>query len=608
MTRRRNFLVVPLVCLAVMFAAVSQAAEDVLSVVPEGALGFGVVNRLAETDATIQQVAADMQLPVPSLLDQLKEATGIGPGLDKQGSTALVVMPGENDSRPAVLLYVPVTDYGQFIAALQPGEAEEGLSPVQVMREQFLVGQDGGYAVFAEWRHRSALKAAIASPNRLSKELAPLQDWLADHSGGLVVTRAGVEFISAMVQKGLRQVREHFTEMPPEFRDQMEPAIAVFGVYEQLFVALEKNVQTYAAAVRVDKRGTIHIDERTRLVPGGGLAKMFGSVEKPEGDLLAGLPKGPFFFAVSGAVPEGAMDALMDFSGEMMKAMPKLYGLDEKETEELMKISRDSMKGVRGMAFMIAVGKPDEPVLSSMSSVMKVDDSRAFLAEYRKTIDAMNEMMRGKKDSIFSGIKVKELEVEGVPALELRMKFPVIEETAQMPGFEEMMKMMVGPGNRVVTYVAAADEQTLVSAYGKRALLRCIKAVKDPEARLSSNPRLAKTAAMLSPEAQWVGYLSPQGTIDFINRFIASLPMPPHEKIQLPEFAPTPPIAFAVKTAPGELVSHTVVPKAVLRAIGDFIIEVKETFGRKSRDLDQAPEHTIQGPLSEEIPEEVPVF
>ncbi|HUT12613.1 MAG TPA: hypothetical protein VMY42_19105 [Thermoguttaceae bacterium] len=609
MTRRRSFLVVPLVCLAVTFAAFSQAAEDVLSVIPEGALGFGVINRLAQTDATIQKVAGDLQLPVPSLLDQLKQATGIDKGLDEKGSAAFVVVPSEDDDEPAVLLYVPVTDYGQFIAALEPAEPEEGLSQVQVLRGRFLVGQDGGYAVFAEQRHRGALKAAIDSPNRLSDELAPLKDWLADHSGGLVVTRAGVEFISAMVQKGLRQVRENFGEMPPEFREQMEPAIAVFGVYEEIFVALERNIQTYAAAVRVDKQGTIHIDERTRLVPGGGLAKMLGRVERPDGDLLAGLPKGPFFFAMAGAVPEDAMDALMNFSGKMMKVMPKLYGLDEKETDELIKISRDSMKGVRGMAFMVGVGKPDEPLLSSMSTVMKVDDAPAFLANYRKTIDAMNAIMGDKKNSMFSGVKVKEIEIEGVPALEVRMKFPMPEEAAQMPGFDEMMKMMVGPNNRVVTYMAAADGQTIVSAYAnKRALLRCIEAVKNPEARLSSNPRLAKTAAMLSAEAQWVGYLSPKGTIDFINRFMAVMPMPPQQKIQLPEFAPTPPIAFAVNAVPGEVVSHTVVPKAVLRAVGDFIVEVKKTFRREFRDLDEATEKTIDVPPSEEKPVEVPVF
>jgi len=612
MTRRRSFVVVPLVCLAATFAAFSQAAEDVLGVIPEGALGFGVVNRLAETDATIQKVGGDLQLPVPSLLNQLKQATGIDKGLDEQGSSAFVVMPGEGSDEPAVLLYVPVTDYEQFIAALEPTDSEGGLAEVQVLRGRFLVGQDGDYAVFAEGRHRSALRAAIASPNRISDELAPLKDWLADHSAGLVVTRAGIEFISDMVQKGLRQVRQSFTEMPEEFRDQMGPAIAVFEVYEQLFVGIENNVQNYAAGVRVDRRGTIHIDERTRFVPGGGVAKMFDSVEKPDGDLLAGLPKGPFFFAVSGAVPEGLMDALMNFSGKMMKAMPQLYGLDEKETDELIKISRDSMKGVRGMAFMMGVGKGDQPLLSSMSSVMKVDDAPAFLTNYRKTIDAMNELVEGKKGTMFSGMKVKELEIEGVPALQVSMKFPLPAEAEQMPGFDEMMKMMVGSNNRVVTYLAAADGRTVVSAYGnKRALLRCIEAVKNPEARLSSNPQLAKTAAMLSPDAQWVGYLSPKGTIDFINRFMAAMPLPPQaaqEKIQLPEFARTPPIAFAMKTAPGEVVSHTVVPKPVLLAIGDYIVKVKKMFGPGMGTTEQAVEKAILIPPSEQKPVEVPLF
>jgi len=562
-----------LVCLALTFATFAQAAEDVLSVIPEGALGFAVINRLAETDATLQKVGGRMGLPVPGLLAELEKETGIGPGLDKQGSAAIVLMPGEEiDDEPIVLLYAPVTDYQAFIKPLGPESPVDGLMTVKVDRERFLVGQDGGFAVLGEPRHVDVIKAAIASPNRLSAELAPLKDWLNENSAGLVVTRTGVETLAAVIQKGLREVRAGFADMPPEFRDQMGPAIAVFEVYEKIFVAMDDNVQTYAAAVRADKGGSIHLTERVRASADSGLAKMLDSIETPDGNLLAGLPSGPFVLAAAGITPNGALEALMDFSIEIMKAMPQIYGLEEGQADKLGELSRESMKGLRSMGFLFGVGKPGDPMFGRMFAVMKVDDAKAYMARYRRVIDEMNELVKDNETSFFGGMKVKDVEIEGMPAIEIRMPVPVTPQAQGMPGYDEMMKAMFGPKKRITTYVAVADDHTIVTAYtNKQALAKCIAAIKDPQKCLSADAGVAKTAGMLPDGALGVIYWSPKGTVDLINQLLPAFVPPTEGEFQLPAFPRTPPVGIAVKTAPGEVKSHMVVPNSVLKAIAAYI-------------------------------------
>ena len=51
----------------------SLAAAAVLKLVPESAWGVAVVNRLADLDARLQALGKEMQLPVPSFLDRVKQ-------------------------------------------------------------------------------------------------------------------------------------------------------------------------------------------------------------------------------------------------------------------------------------------------------------------------------------------------------------------------------------------------------------------------------------------------------------------------------------------------------------------------------------------------------
>ena len=156
------------------------------------------------------------------------------------------------------------------------------------------------------------------------------------------------------------------------------------------------------------------------------------------------------------------------------------------------------------------------------------------------------------------------------------MKLPMAPGSQDVPGYEEMMKKLFGPEAKMVVYVAAADDHTIVTAYtSKDLLLDCLKAVERPGTGLSGDKELAKTAAMLPAGAPWVGYWSPKGTIDFANQIVPAF-APPEVQFKLPEFPPTPPIGFAGETTPGGLRTYMVVPAAVVQAIGDFVVELKK--------------------------------
>ncbi|MFH1918896.1 MAG: hypothetical protein ABIP48_03270 [Planctomycetota bacterium] len=202
MTRQRLFPVVLVICLAMAAITPARAAEYVLDVIPGDAMGFLVVNRLAETDAKIQQTAQQMGLPAISPLTMFKTRDGIKGGVDEKRSAALVAMPAEDPgSKPAVLFVLPVSDFQKLIEPFEPDDPSATIVQVQGREGPALVAELKGYALATEPKHRQVLEKALNS-QQPGADLALLRPWLAEQEIAGVLTTSGVQQACDKVLEG----------------------------------------------------------------------------------------------------------------------------------------------------------------------------------------------------------------------------------------------------------------------------------------------------------------------------------------------------------------------------------------------------------------------
>ncbi len=579
MTTRPTIIAVGAMILATLALVGPASAANVLEVIPADALGFVTVNRLADADAKLVSLGERMKLPIPSALTAMKKMAGIEEGLDEKGAMAWVLLSGgEEEFEPVMIAFVPVTDYQAFIAQLEPEKPTAKITTVEIGFEKLAVGQAGDFAAITEASNRRFLKRVLKSTESIAGQLAPLQDWLDENDGSLVVTRQGIEAITTAARKGLKDAKEAMAAMGG---DDAQMAVAGLSMYDGLFDAMEAEVETFAAGARLDDQGNMHLLSRTRFVAGGQAAKMASDFKGFEGQPLAGLPSGPFVFAGAGVMPEGMAEAMMKMSIGMMKAMPQLYGLDEEQAEKLLRPSIEMMKSMRSMSMRLGVGKEGASIYSEMNGIMRVDDAASFMADYAKYMKAFSSAVGGGEGAtkgLFK-IKSKEIEIDGRPALQFEMAIPTAGMGGTGPGAAEMKKMMermFGPGGKIMVYIAAADDHTVVFVYtSKDELRRCLEAVRNPQGSLSADRGVAKTDALLPDDAPWVGYWSPGGTVAFVQRMMAMFVPATEEGFKLPDFPETPPVGFAAKLASGELQTDMVVPAAVLEASGKYVAEVQ---------------------------------
>ncbi|MGO9113153.1 MAG: hypothetical protein ACLP9L_28295 [Thermoguttaceae bacterium] len=572
MTRRFTLIGLSMACVLFLAASAAPAAEDVFKLVPDSALGLLVINRPAAADAKFQALGRRMQLPVPGLLAMLKQHSGVQEGWDESGTIALLVLPPQGDSAlPTPILLVPVTDYGKFLGSLKAEDATQPVTKIEIAQTSHWVRNIGGYAALTDASHRQALEKKWTPSKESPAALVPWRKWLKGKDFAGVILRPGIVQISVKAQQGIQAMKTVVAAMPNE---QAKAVAGAFDIYTKMFQAAEKDVSAFGFGLQLDEQDVLRLTSRTTLMSGGLMAQSPPADENH----LGGLPAGPFVAAGGAAISAPMTEAMMKWSIDMMKAAPGLYGIDEEQAKNLSALSMESMKGVRGFSMMLGRVEQGGAIFSNAIGVMRVDRAPAFMAEYEKDLHKYAELVNGLHSPMLPPIEIEKSEVGGTAALQLTMQAPKPLVGGQALQQKRMMELFFGPGDKVVAWVAPADEHHVVLGYvSKKPVQRAMEAIRQGnKPSLAGDIGVAKTAALLPSGAMAAVYLNPTEMIRFVQQMATGITPPEAKvKLKLPEFPKTPPIGFAVTTAADEVQTCLVVPAEVLQAIGPYVGQIK---------------------------------
>ena len=556
-------------CLLVLCVAAVAAADDVLKLVPDNALGVVVVNRVGTTNEKLKSLALRLKVPPLDFLSTAKLTLGLREALDEKGSVALAAVPSTPNGVPVMVSFVPTGDYAALLKQLQAEAGADGIAKLSVGDKRFVAAQKGGYAVVAEEANQPTLQAVIAATKSIADASPALDAWREENDAYAVATPTGVKFAQQQIQFGLQAAKSQMANQG----EQGKAALAGLGMYDALVAAMDKEISHCAAGLRMADDGGIHVVSRTLPVEGGALAKIASQAKPAKASPLAGLPQTPYFVAGGGVFTAGSMKSWMEISFGMMRSYPGGDKLTDEQIKKLSEISLKSMRGMRSMALLMGVGEGDEPLYSRMLLVMKTKDAKAYLDSYEA---AMAEMMKIFKDAdspLFS-FESERTEIDGLPVLKLTMNMePFLMGQGQGPEAKKMLELMFGSGGKMDVYMAAADQQTVVGAYvSPKQLAPAVKAIQEGKPLLTDEAGVAQTAAMLPPGAQWVGLLSPRGGAAFVARMMKAIVPPGTQGVpEIPEFPETPPVGFGVQLSPSGLDTDLAIPAAVLEAISQTV-------------------------------------
>jgi hypothetical protein len=563
--RRTSLSMVIAALLAWVAPAWGQA--EILKVIPEDAAGFLIINRPQESNEKLAAVAKRLKIDLPANpLEKFKELLALEQGLDAKRPIGVVGFESKGESEePSALIFVPVTDYKGFLDRLEHEDAKDGITPIAVKGgKPMLAGKRGDYAVLTLPKDRDVLAQALKATKNVTLA-ADLNSWLTENDAAVVLTSRGIKLVGAKARQGLDQAKQQIANLPPE----AQFVGKIFDGMESFVKSVESDVSQTGFGVRMDGDGNIHLAMRAGFVTGSGFAKAGASVQAPAGGPLAGLPAGPFVFAMGGATSGNVMQSLMSFNTEILKTAGNI---PEESVKKLESAYAKMMKDMTGMGFVWQVGKENQSLFATMAGVMRTGDANSFLAEYEKSIAVINEIFGGLNLPFVPKYEVKKTKVEGAEALQMRMDFG---GAAGLP--EEMQKMfktMFGPDGKMTITMAVRDDKTVVVRYTGGEGLK--EMLKNDGKGIGGDPDVARVTKALPPGAQWAIYLSPKGATEFADRAVRAIsPIP----LTVPQFVATPPIGVGAKISGERYDVHIVVPAGVIDNAADFVRQVKGLLG-----------------------------
>ncbi len=431
MNRYRLFLAVVALCGMTLLNLAARAAEDVLAVVPDDALAVVVVNRVGETQQKIETLGQQLQVPFVELLRRAQFNLKTQPHVDPQGAVAIAVLPNPDGQRPITVWFVPTGNYQALVKQFQPEDAADKITSITVGTNRLLVAPRGSYAVLTQPLNRKSLEKVLSSTRNFAAATAALSDWRAENDLYIIAMPSGIKFAQQQILAGLVLVKAQFAQQG----DQGKAVVAGLEMYESLFQSLDKEATHCGIGVRLMKDG-VHVVSRTLLAEGGVALQAAKEIGPTSGDLLSGLPQGPFVMAGGGILPEAWMKRLMTISVRMMKMYPGGGELTDEQAGKLAELSANSLKGVHSMAMVLGVGQAGAPLYGDTVMLIKVDSAQEYLDNYVRAMGEMSELGKASKSPLFSS-RVEKTPIDGKPGLKVTMNMAALLAAGQLPGRQE---------------------------------------------------------------------------------------------------------------------------------------------------------------------------
>jgi hypothetical protein len=568
---------------SVLLAALASGAahaESVLEYLPAETLGFAVVRNIEGANGKIEgvlKIFADLSdAPVPAPWPFIKGATGLGAGVNESGDALVAILGGGGSAEIKPLILLAVDDYSQFAGSIG-GDASGEICRVTIAGEEVLAARRGGYAMLMNVEHRPTMETLLSAEPKAATYLAPVADWMGANDVTAMLTPTGVDVLTAMGQSALAAQRAAFEKQlsGPQFAPMLKQLQQNLKMYESLLGFFGAEVDSAAVALSIDAGTNVRISKRVVFDNQGQLAGL-GDLEPLDRSPLTGFAAEPFVFAAGGPVPRKWGEFMSSWARRVSEEFSAASGFEKFTDEEWKKVEetwRATMTGVRSTGMVMLAGGPDDPLVSNIFGVTKVDDAERYLKARREAIELWNGLLKKSTSDIKMKYDLDEVEIAGKQGLLMTVDIAASADDPNVPMFGAIVKNAFGEDGKFRTYLVAADGETVVSGLAsKEKMEQAVGRVLAGNAALVESAEVKTTASLLDAGAPWRAFVSPQGCVQWASRLMKQIISQFGGGVpEIPEYPKSPPVGISVNLASGQLHAEMVWPAETLKQLAKYI-------------------------------------
>lgn len=541
-----------LICALTAVSAARAQDLDVLKVIPASADAFVVVGKLGDLDKKFTALTKRLGVGAIPLLQTATAATGIGEGIDKNGSAAAIVFAAFGQM-PVAVVALPVSDFDKVVKATDAKDDGDGVYTFALLAngKQMSLAKKGGYAFITPADDKKTLLKVIKSANAVAPAKS-LQTWLASQEIAAVVLEKSLKSYAMLASK---LIPDEIPGVPPEQQDALKGQIEWA---RGLLDSVSEEGTYLALGGRIDAQDNVQVGLLAGYTKDGRFGKNAAS---PKVHPLAGLPSDPYAMVFGAALSSDWLKSFMASSAEMNKAY---YKLSDAELKELTKCWEDNLKGVESVGFGMQLPKGKAPLFSGGVGVFKVTDSKEYLKSYAENMLKSNKIMKIKGTS--TSVMLGEF-----PAIEMVMDAKSLVKE-DVPDAEKMFEKFFG-SDKITTTLVAVDARTVLMGYVPATRMKQIAATYATRKMLTADPMTVKTLKLLPENPSLVLLLSPKEITTMVVNLAQEFGAP---ELPIPIPEETPPVGFGSRSDATSLEMVIGVPAEIFSEIGRLIRKARE--------------------------------
>ena len=588
-----------LICiLAVTFtsSAMGQnaALPEVLNLAPADAPIVTVIPRLSGLSQKIAKLNEQaLHSSVPHMFDVLstfKAMTGIGAGLNDNGSLMVVVTSANMAVKPPMVIVLPVLDYAAFVGNFG-GNADEPVATVTLPNGAAgFAKQIDDYAVLGESKEEvenyqpgRAIDAVSAKIGATGKRCLTTSD---------VMMIFDIAALAPVLEPAIQEMRNNFdavaNQMPPDMPVAGNSVTIMMTLYVNAFNALVRDTSAIVVSLDITNDG-VGLASTAQFKPNSHLARIFttggGGAQQ-----LNRLPKQPYWLA-SGIDLRGiatstlAADLIAAFQNQNTEETP-----DEDPFKMVPMVTQAARLIQQTTAMATVYYQPAQPVMMGGNfingvAIYETTDGRAYTQAMQEYFQIMNDFF-GKLNeltqqaaghaapdghtahepqpqvSISAKYTPNALQVDGIAVDEYEIQYTFPDEMMQDMGPAGPMMMMMMGGAGQSGYVATKGNRVIMTTTRDAQVLQQAMAAIDQDTGLGTDDAInivRRTGGVL-PNSSMESYISIPGVMHSVNMFTGMMGMPP---IQVP--ADLPPMATSASVENHGIAARLHIPIEVIQ-------------------------------------------
>lgn len=564
---------------------------DVLTVIPDDALGFLTAHHLKGLRTTVENVLRKLSVPFEAGGDyaDFNEFIDSVKGWNDEAAHAVAFFENPDDDDPLAAGFVPVKNYPEFLKSIGTAEGS-GEGPVEFKNPDHgdikgWVALKNGYAIITEPSDdgKALLTVILASKKSVSSSCEPIRKWLGEQQAAAVATTAGVQHAVDLMLKELENAEN---DVPDDaIGKQLAPVLMKLA--KQGLQLARSELTHVAFAPNIDEAKGLRFQVRAVYPAGGQVAAFVKGIPPLPADSLKHLSGEDYFAVQSYTNLEALTKPSLAFVSEMLALVAKSNELpfDAAEWKGLLDEGAEMWKGVHHQSAVTAF-IPGAGLYDGMCGLIRIDDAKAYLVKQ----EAWMKRAWAAARKLSPKIPEYPLEVRKVDGRDVNAySFNVIELMALMspndPAVAQsqaMMKQMIGNGGKVTVLFSAVDDNHIVYAFSDDMLTTIADNIRDGKAGLADNVLIQQTAALLPRDLAAVGYVDIGGYVEMVKQMMTqmmagqgaggfALPIPP--------FPNAPPFGYSLKSDAAALQADLVIPMDLMTAVRDYVMQVMAVFG-----------------------------